>query len=109
MLEVANAATTEAGDRVLAERGVAVVPDVLANAGGVAVSHLEWVQNRTGQQWSREAVVEALEDRLRAACERTAERAGEADATLRTAAYAIALERIAETFEVMGRQRVCNE
>ncbi len=109
VLEVANAAATEAADPVLAERGVTVIPDVLANAGGVAVSHLEWVQNRTGQQWSREAVVEALEERLRAACGRTAERAEEAGATLRTAAYALALERIAETFEVMGRQRVCNE
>ena len=93
---------TCAADAELRERGVEVVPDILANAGGVTVSYLEWVQNRQRYRWSGERVQEELERILRRAWEGVAERSGAEDCDLRLAAYLIALERICRAVELRG-------
>jgi glutamate dehydrogenase (NADP+) len=94
VLELANGPTTAAAEAVLDDRGVLVVPDVLANAGGVTVSWFEWLQNRAGQPWQ----IEEVHQRLRA-CMQAQFRAVHARATaiggpMRQAAYALALERL---------------
>jgi len=95
ILEIANGPIDAAGDEILAQRGIPVLPDVLVNAGGVTVSYFEWVQNRAGYYWD-EAEVNA---RLRIIMEREAnavfDLAQERDLTLRTAAYLQGVQRIA--------------
>ncbi len=94
IVEVANGPVTADADAILAARGVTVVPDVLASSGGVTVSYFEWVQNRQGLRWSPEEVDRRLGERLRAAAEETWSRAEDLGAPLRTAASALALERL---------------
>ena len=114
VIEAANGPTTPAADRILAERGIPVVPDVLANAGGVTVSYFEWVQNIENEQWGAETVSRKLRDKMRRAADDVIEtqrevndslpeirRAQPADAgelgpvDLRTAASILAIRRVA--------------
>lgn len=94
VLEIANGPVTPDADAKLATHGVAVVPDVLANAGGVTVSYFEWLQNRSGETWTRERVHERLEETMRDAYRDVADFALDRGVTLREAAYALALIRI---------------
>ena len=94
VLEVANGPVTPEADDVLAAHGVAVVPDVLANAGGVTVSYFEWLQNRSDEIWTRERVAERLEETMRDAYRDVADFALDRGVTLREAAYALAVSRI---------------
>lgn len=96
VLEVANGPVTPDADATLAERGVAVVPDVLANAGGVTVSYFEWLQNRSGEAWTRTQVADRLEETMRDAYRGVADFALDRGVTLREAAYAVALLRLIE-------------
>ena len=103
IVEAANGPTTVAADEVLSERDVPVVLDILANAGGIIVSYLEWVQNAQEFSWPLETVNAELERRIGSAFDETIEEydAGETP-DLRTAAYTIALERTASAHEYRG-------
>lgn len=109
VVEVSNQACTVEGADRLTERGVHVVPDILANAGGVSVSYLEWVQNRTGEQMGRDEVFADLDARMERMAKAVSSRAVDDDTDLRSAAYRIAVSRIAEAIESMGTRRLFNE
>jgi len=96
VIEAANGPTTVEADAILAERGIPVVPDVLANAGGVTVSYFEWVQDQQKFFWDAEAVAQRLERQIRTSFEQILEAAGRLNTDWRTAAQAVAVERVAE-------------
>ncbi len=103
VLELANGPTTNDGDAILNERGVVVVPDILANAGGVIVSYFEWLQNRNAQQKTVEEVDKGLKEMVTYATERTIARKNKYKIpSLRTSAYALALKRIGMANECLG-------
>ncbi|MCU4972457.1 Glu/Leu/Phe/Val dehydrogenase [Halobacteria archaeon AArc-m2/3/4] len=101
--EAANGPITPAGDAVLAEKDVYVVPDILANAGGVTVSYFEWVQNRQRFHWSEERVNDELETLIVDAFDALTETYEEHDLeTFRAAAYVVAIQRVADAYEQAG-------
>ena len=102
VVEAANGPTTPEAERVLAERGVAVVPDILANAGGVVVSYLEWTQNTQNVTWERAQVDAELSRRLVGAAREVRERAAADGCSPRQGAYRVALERVAQAVRLRG-------
>lgn len=102
IVEGANAPVTPAADLVLSQKGVAVVPDILANAGGVTVSYFEWVQNLQRFRWSAERVDEELLRILARAYDQVRAAAGEHDTSLRIAAFIVAIRRVAEATRLRG-------
>ena len=102
VLEIANGPVSHEADETLAERGIAVLPDVLSNAGGVTVSYYEWIQGRTGERWDADMVRDRLEARIVKVAKACFDRAEKDDTPLRHAAYAIAVERIAAAVESRG-------
>ncbi|HSP08985.1 MAG TPA: Glu/Leu/Phe/Val dehydrogenase [Candidatus Dormibacteraeota bacterium] len=99
VLELANGPTTPEGDAVLEHRGIQVLPDILANAGGVVVSYFEWVQNLHSETWIREEVEARLAVTMRRAYQSVTELRDRKRASMRLAAYAIAIVRIAAAIE----------
>lgn len=97
VLELANGPTTMEADTVLAQKGIIVIPDILANAGGVVVSYFEWLQNRSEQRWTKQQVFSELKQKMDSAADRTFEQHKLRSITLRDAAYVVALERIKDT------------
>jgi len=102
IVEGANGPTTPEADELLEKKGTIVIPDILANAGGVVVSHLEWVQALSGLYWEEEQVNRELERKLVKAFREVWEKATQIKASLRCAAYVVALERIAEVYRYRG-------
>jgi len=100
--EGANAPTTPEGDRLLAQRGVSVLPAVLCNAGGVTVSYFEWRQNRQATTWSADRVDSELRTHIQSAANRTRLAAHRYGCDLRTASYCAALENIACVYSLRG-------
>jgi glutamate dehydrogenase/leucine dehydrogenase len=102
VLEIANHPTTPDADRLLHDRGVWVIPDILGSAGGVTVSYLEWVQNLQRERWSEERVNGRLRELMESATDLVLERADEGGVSHRAAAYEIAVERVAEAGRARG-------
>jgi len=104
VVELANGPTTSEADAVLRERGTLVVPDILANAGGVVVSYFEWTQNRQGFYWT----LDQVHQRLRAIMSRefgtVLDLSEENRIPMRTGAYAHALNRIGAAVEAQGTE-----
>ena len=100
--ELANGPTTPGADRVLDDEGVFLVPDILANAGGVTVSYYEWVQDQYSFFWSEKQINETLEGTMRAAFKSVHETAQRYDTDMRTGAYILAVDRVAEATRVRG-------
>ncbi|NBV77361.1 Glu/Leu/Phe/Val dehydrogenase [bacterium] len=98
VLEMANGPTTLEADTILAQNGVTVIPDILANAGGVAVSYFEWLQNERHEAWNKDDVFEKLKDKMEKAANAVYTSSTSRGITLRQAAYVVALERLLEAF-----------
>ncbi len=102
LIEGANGPTTAAADEILAEKRVFVMPDILANAGGVTVSYFEWVQDRQGYFWKESVVNEQLEHIMRESFEAVVRYADTHGVNNRIAAYMLAIDRVAYTIKQRG-------
>lgn len=102
LVEAANGPTTAEATRILTERGVMIVPDVLASAGGVIVSYFEWVQNNQGYYWTEQEVEDRLRERMIRSFERVYEIHQERKVDMRLAAYMAGVRRMAEAARYRG-------
>ncbi len=103
VIEEANGPTTQDADKVLHEKGIFVIPDVLANAGGVTVSYFEWVQNRMGYYWTEEEVDEKLKRVMNEAFRDVYESVKHYKIDMRTGAYVTAVRKIVDAMRALGR------
>jgi len=102
VVEGANGPTTPRGQEILDSRGVMVVPDILANAGGVTVSYFEWVQDRMGYFWTEEIVNSRLEQVMVKSFQSVVKMAELHNVNLRTGAYLVAIDRVALVYRMRG-------
>jgi glutamate dehydrogenase (NAD(P)+) len=102
VVEAANGPTTQRGDELLAERGIVVVPDILANAGGVVVSYFEWVQANQAYWWTEREIEERLEQRMVDSYATVARTARAEGLSLRDSALTIGVRRVAEAHQIRG-------
>jgi glutamate dehydrogenase (NAD(P)+) len=102
LAEGANGPTTAAADEILYRKGIFVIPDILANAGGVTVSYFEWVQDRMGYFWREDVVNERLQDTMVASFNDLCRYADQHSVDTRTAAYMLAIDRVAYDTRMRG-------
>ncbi|MBI3364714.1 MAG: Glu/Leu/Phe/Val dehydrogenase [Ignavibacteriae bacterium] len=100
--EGANGPTDASADPILQEKGILVIPDILANAGGVTVSYFEWAQDRAGYFWTLDRVNRRLERMMRASFDTVYNSAAKHNVTLRIGAYILAIDKVAKTLRVRG-------
>ncbi|MCA9426020.1 MAG: Glu/Leu/Phe/Val dehydrogenase [Candidatus Omnitrophica bacterium] len=105
VVEIANGPTTGEADRILDEREIMVVPDILANAGGVTVSYYEWVQNKAGYYWEESEVHEKLEAKMSEEFQNVHRLMEKHKISMRDAAYALALQRLGHAVESKGTRK----
>jgi len=102
IVEGANGPTSAKADDIIAEKGIVVAPDILANAGGVTVSYFEWVQNRIGYKWTKERVNRRSDRIMRSAFENVYKTALKYNVTLRIAAYIVAIDKVSKAYSFRG-------
>ena len=102
VIEAANHPITPAADVALCERGVTIVPDILANAGGVTVSYFEWTQNIQQFQWDEETVNKELNKKMTTAYQQVRDMAKDKETNLRRAGFCLAVQRVAEAAHLRG-------
>jgi glutamate dehydrogenase (NAD(P)+) len=102
IVEGANGPVDADADEMLFDRGIAVLPDILANSGGVTVSYFEWVQNRQYYSWDLNRVRQQLDSILSSAFEEVWQLSNERGVSLRTAAFMIAIKRVKRSTELGG-------
>ncbi len=102
IVEGANGPTSAKADDIITEKGIMVVPDILANAGGVTVSYFEWVQNRLGYKWTKERVNRRSDRIMKSSFDNVYKTALKYNVSMRIAAYIVAIDRVAQAYSYRG-------
>jgi glutamate dehydrogenase (NAD(P)+) len=102
IVEGANGPTSASADPIINEKGIMVVPDILANSGGVTVSYFEWVQNRQGFKWSEDMVTERADRIMNDAFEKVYQTSQKYKIPMRIAAYVVSIDKVAQTYKFRG-------
>ncbi|MDH5382280.1 MAG: Glu/Leu/Phe/Val dehydrogenase [Cyclobacteriaceae bacterium] len=102
IVEGANGPTSSRADKIISDKGIMVVPDILANAGGVTVSYFEWVQNRLGYKWTEERVNRRSDRIMKDAFDKVYKTSINYNVNMRIAAYIVAIDKVAKTYKYRG-------